>query len=87
MPAGSPPGSLFGDLQWLSFFESDGARIAATTLVCITFVLIFCTRPIAEVWLKDRADKRAHTERKMALIAKVNQTLTQREVERLDLDA
>jgi len=85
--ADAPSTSLFGDLQWLSAFHSDGSRLAAIALVCVTLIAIFCLPTIAAVWRADRSDKRANELRKLALTAEIDRQIEQRRKERLNLDA
>ena len=78
--------SLFGDLQWLSAFHSDGARLAAIGLVSVALVMIFALPSLARVWAQDRKDRRAHERRTTALTAAIDDVLARRKQGRLDLD-
>lgn len=76
----------FGDLRWLSAFQTDEARLIAIILVCVTLIAIFCLPRLARVWAEDRADRRAHERSKAALIAAVDEARAQREAEGLKRD-
>jgi hypothetical protein len=81
------PTTLFGDFQWLSFFRSDWARLAALALVCVALVAIFGLPALAKVLASDRADRRSHERRKLALVMRVEEEIDRRKKGRLDLDA
>jgi hypothetical protein len=81
------PTALFGDFQWLSFFRSDWARLAAIALVCVALIAIFGLPPLARVLASDRADRRSHERRKLALTMRIEEELDRRKRGRLDLDA
>lgn len=78
---------MFGDLRWLSAFESDWARLVAVGIVAVAFVLISCGRKGMQIWADDRLDKRSHERKKQAMAAAVAERIERREAERLDLDA
>jgi Tfp pilus assembly protein FimT len=67
-------------------FQSDGARLVAIILVCVTLIAIFCLPRLAKVWAEDRADRRAHERSKAALIAAVDEARARREAERVKRD-
>ena len=79
--------SVFGDLQWLSVFQSDEARLAAIAMISLTIVLVVCLPTVVRVWAQDRRDRRAHERSKQALLAKIDDEMKRREAERLNLDA
>ena len=78
---------MFGDLQWLSVFESDGARLAAILIICVTIVLVTCLPMVVRVWVQDRQDRRVYERSKQALLAKIDADMKRRKTERLNLDA
>jgi len=77
---------MFGDLQWLSAFQSDWARLAAVGILAVASIAIACGRKAMQVWPEDRLDKRSHELKKQAMAAEVAARIERRKAERLKLD-
>jgi hypothetical protein len=70
--------AVFGNLQWLSFFQSDWSRLLAIGFVSIALIAIFCVPKLAKVWASDRSDQRSHERRKLALTMAVDEEIARR---------
>jgi len=55
--------------------------------VCVALVAIFGLPALAKVLASDRADRRSHERRKLALVMRVEEEIDRRKKGRLDLDA
>ena len=79
--------AALGGLQWLSEFQSDGSRLIATVVFCMTIFGIFGLPRVLKEWAADRKDQRAHELQKLSLLNKVERRIGTRKAERLNLDA
>ena len=76
---------MFKDLEWLSAFQSDKARLIALVIVVVATIIISCARPISQAWLADRKDRRKFEIDRIKLLNKLESEIERRKRERLDL--
>jgi hypothetical protein len=77
---------VFGDLRWLSAFNSDWARLVAVGMVAFAVIVVGCGRKAMQIWADDRRDKRADERQKQTMAAVVADKIKERNAQRLDLN-